>query len=89
MRLLIIGKTGQVGSELLRCIAGEAEVHAPERALLDIEKPDQTRAVLDEFQPDIVINTAAFNDLILCETESERAFAATSRQQKIWPRHAG
>jgi dTDP-4-dehydrorhamnose reductase len=75
MRLLIIGKTGQVGSELLRCIAGEAEVRAPDRALLDIEKPDQTRAVLDEFQPDIVINTAAFHDLARCETESKRAFA--------------
>jgi dTDP-4-dehydrorhamnose reductase len=75
MRLLIIGKTGQVGSELLRCIAGEAEVHAPDRAVLDIEQPDQTRAVLEEFQPDIVINTAAFHDLARCETESGRAFA--------------
>jgi dTDP-4-dehydrorhamnose reductase len=75
MRLLIIGKTGQVGSELLRCVAGKAEVLAPDRAALDIEKHDQTWAVLDEFQPDIVINTAAFHDLTRCETEPDRAFA--------------
>jgi dTDP-4-dehydrorhamnose reductase len=75
MRLLIIGKTGQVGSELLRCVAGEAEVLAPNRAALDIENHDQTCAVLGEFQPDIVVNTAAFHDLARCEAESERAFA--------------
>jgi dTDP-4-dehydrorhamnose reductase len=75
MRLLIIGKTGQVGSELLRCIAGQAEVHAPDRVALDIEKPDQTRALLDKLQPDIVINTAAFHDVTRCEAEPKRAFA--------------
>jgi dTDP-4-dehydrorhamnose reductase len=75
MRVLIIGKTGQVGSELPHCIAGEAEVHAPDRAELDIERPDQTRASLDEFQPNVVINTAAFHDLPRCEAESERAYA--------------
>jgi dTDP-4-dehydrorhamnose reductase len=75
MRLLIIGKTGQVGSELLRCVVGEADVHAPGRAALDIEKPDQARAVLDDLQPDIVVNTAAFHDLVCCESEPERTFA--------------
>ena len=48
MRVLVIGKTGQVGSELIRHAQDEADVFAPDRASLDIERPDQIRRALSE-----------------------------------------
>lgn len=78
MRVLVIGKTGQVGSELIRHAQDEADVFAPDRASLDIERPDQIRRALSDFRPDIVINTASFHNLPLCEKQADRAFAVNA-----------
>ncbi len=73
MKILLIGKTGQLGGDILRN-GGRHAIHAPDRAELDIcSRADIARA-LDHFRPECVINTAAFHDVPLCEQEPERAF---------------
>lgn len=75
MKILIIGKTGQLGSALIKdAITLGHEVIAPSRQELDISDKKQFLQILIEHKPDIVINTAAFLDVYLCEIEPENAF---------------
>jgi dTDP-4-dehydrorhamnose reductase len=73
MKILLVGKTGQLGSDLLRNNR-DHEIIAPDRTELDIRSHDLLDAVLEKYRPDAVINTAAFHNVPLCETEPETAF---------------
>jgi len=73
MKILLVGKTGQLGSDLLRTNTNH-EIVAPDRNELDIRSRDAVSAAVDRYRPDAVINTAAFHNVPLCETEPETAF---------------
>jgi dTDP-4-dehydrorhamnose reductase len=73
MKILLIGRTGQLGSDLLRNNPGH-EIHAPAEDLFDITVREAIEQEMEGFQPDVVINTAAFTNVPLCETEPEKAF---------------
>lgn len=79
MKLLIIGKTGQLGSTLISdALSLNHDVIAPSRQEFDIEfditDNDKFLKILNDRRPDIVINTAAFHNVPLCETEPLKAF---------------
>jgi len=75
MRILIIGKTGQLGSMLVKdAIASGHEVFAPDKNELDISDEELLLKNIKHFLPDVVINTAAFHNVPLCETEPMKAF---------------
>ena len=73
MKILLIGKTGQLGADILRNNAHH-EIYAPDRTVLDICSQDAIDAVVDDIRPDVVINTAAFHNVPLCETDPLSAF---------------
>ena len=73
MRILIIGRTGQLGGDLLRN-GTEHEIVAPDRDALDVTRQDQIVAALRRYRPAIVVNCAAFHNVPLCEREPEAAF---------------
>jgi dTDP-4-dehydrorhamnose reductase len=73
MRILLIGKTGQLGSDLLRNNPGH-EIYAPSEEQFDVTLPEAIDWEIGGFRPDIVISTAAFLNVPLCETEPEQAF---------------
>jgi len=73
MRILLIGKTGQLGGDLLRH-AGAHSLDAPERGELDVTRPEQVKAALARCRPELVINCAAFHNVPLCESQPEDAF---------------
>lgn len=75
MKLLIIGKTGQLGSRLVEDASGPGhEVIAPEKNDLDITDNESFLGHVERFLPDVVINTAAFHNVPLCEIEAGKAF---------------
>lgn len=74
MKILLIGKTGQLGTSLLS-VNNSHEIFAPERFDLDIENHQSLELALHKFKPDVVINTAAFHNVTQCEVTPERAFA--------------
>ena len=75
MKLLIIGKTGQLGSALIDdAIVLGHDVVAPSRQELDISDDAAFLYEMKKHLPDVVINTAAFHNVLLCETEPENAF---------------
>jgi dTDP-4-dehydrorhamnose reductase len=70
--ILLIGATGQLGGSLL---SGEAasRVHAPSRTELDVADAASVRHCIETYQPRIVINTAAFHNVPVCENQAGRA----------------
>lgn len=73
-RWLVTGSTGQVGSAclLLAREHGVAAIAYPGKAL-DIESAADVRRVLAAERPDVVLNTAAFTAVDLCESDTARA----------------
>lgn len=73
MRVVIIGASGQLGSELVKTLS-DWDLKLLTHADLDICDFVYTRKVLVEAKPDIVINTAAFHRVDDCEEQPEKAF---------------
>lgn len=75
MKILIIGKTGQLGSILIKdALESGHEVFAPSKQELDITDEITFLNEMKHNSPDVVINTAAFHNVPLCETEPMKAF---------------
>ena len=76
-RLLVIGSWGQLGSELHHAFGNHSVgLDLPD---FDITDRDAVLAAIKQHRPDIVINTAAFTQVDLAETESERCRAINVR----------
>jgi dTDP-4-dehydrorhamnose reductase len=73
MRILLIGRTGQLGADLVRNNF-EHELVAPDRETLDVTRFDQVKAALAEHRPELVVNCAAFHNVPLCEEKPDIAF---------------
>ena len=76
MKVLVLGKTGQIGHELCQLLDSNAlQYTAPDRSELDICNPAQVQTYLTRHQPTIVINAAAYNNPVMAENEPSRCFA--------------
>lgn len=73
MKILLIGATGQLGSDLLRNNPGH-EIVAPGRDALDLARPDEAAAAVKRLRPELVINCAAFHNVPKCEEDPAQAF---------------
>jgi dTDP-4-dehydrorhamnose reductase len=73
-RVLVIGATGQLGSEVMRALAQHAPA-GPSRADLDIEDAAGVGAAFKRYRPTLVVNTAAFHKVEECESEAALATA--------------
>ena len=73
MRILLLGKDGQVGWQLQRSLAPHGEVVACGRAQCDLADPDRIRSVVRELRPDIIVNAAAYTAVDRAESEPELA----------------
>jgi dTDP-4-dehydrorhamnose reductase len=72
-RILVTGKSGQVGFELLRSLAGAATVIAVDVDEMDLTDPDSIRRAVREIAPDLIVNAAAYT--AVDQAESEPALA--------------
>jgi len=72
-RILLTGKTGQIGAELQRPLSGLGEVIAPDRQQLDLSEPGDIRRVIREVRPHLIVNAAAYTAVDQAETDAARA----------------
>lgn len=76
MRILVCGSNGQVGHELVARAAGFGlEATGLPRQALDICQSDQVTTALQQFQPGLIINAAAYTRVDNAETDVECAYA--------------
>ena len=73
MKIVLIGKAGQVGRELLRPLAAIGDLAAFDRAGADLERPDEVAALLLHERPDVIVNAAAYTAVDKAESEPDRA----------------
>ena len=74
-RILVTGRNGQVGFELLRSLAGLGEVIAVGREQMDLADPDAIRRTVRETKPGLIVNAAAYTAVDQAESEPELALA--------------
>ncbi len=81
MRIALIGAAGQLGTDLHRQLHGE--VIPLTHTELEVTQPESIQAMLDRVQPDMLVNTSAYNLVDQAETEYEAAMSVNA-----WgPRH--
>ncbi len=74
MKILVLGKSGQVGSDLVKLLEGKAlEFTALDRNTIDLAQTDFLSDLLLSQDFDILINCAAYTKVDLAETEVELA----------------
>lgn len=73
MRVVILGGSGQLGSELLKSMASHHPI-ALNRADVDVTEHDRVRQVVSSLQPEVLINTTAYHRVDDCETRPSIAF---------------
>lgn len=74
MRILVTGKSGQLGSRLASTLAPLGTVTALGRDDMDLADPDAIRAVVDGVAPDIIFNAAAYTAVDNAETDRATAW---------------
>jgi dTDP-4-dehydrorhamnose reductase len=78
MRVLLLGKDGQLGWELLRALAPLGEVIALGRADLDLNYPQDIRGTVRAARPTVIVNAAAYTAVERAEAEEAAAFAVNA-----------
>lgn len=87
MRLLVVGGSGLVGSNIVTLATDtDTTVHATHLrtetketdSRLDKTDAEETSRLVEEFQPDVVVDTAAFHAVDDCETDRDRAWAVNA-----------
>ncbi len=75
MRVLIFGAAGQAGWELQRSSPAEMSIRALARQDADIARLDAVRAAVQHWQPQWIINAAAYTAVDRAESEAASAYA--------------
>ena len=73
MKIVLVGKGGQVGRELLGPLAAVGDLAAFDRGTADLERPDEVAALLRRERPDVIVNAAAYTAVDKAESEPDRA----------------
>src|SRR5580704_8804334 len=72
-RILLTGKTGQIGAELAILLPHLGEVIAPDRHEMNLANPTDISRVIREVRPHLVVNAAAYT--AVDQAEKEEAIA--------------
>lgn len=83
MKILLFGKNGQVGHELLRSLSPLGEIIALDRREADFENKDALRRTISTHAADVIVNAAAYTAVDQAESEEERAFLINAEAPAI------
>jgi dTDP-4-dehydrorhamnose reductase len=83
LRILIVGKNGQLGRELGTAFAGIGSVTAVGRETVDLANAEQIRVAVRKAAPDVILNAAAYTAVDRAETESDLALAINAQAPRV------
>src|SRR5690349_14793759 len=87
-KILLTGKTGQIGSQLQRLLPQLGTVIAPNRMEMDLSDTDAVSRVIRDVRPHLIVNAAAYTAVDAAETEQATAFAINAEAPGILAREA-
>ena len=79
MKILLLGKDGQVGTELRRTLLPLGQVIPIGRADLDLENLSALSHLLNLHQPDLIVNAAAYTAVDKAESDEKTAFLINAK----------
>lgn len=82
-RILLLGKNGQVGSDLARLLPRTYDVVALGRQELDLSRPDQIRDAVRQARPSLILNAAAYTAVDQAEKEESLAHAVNAEAPAV------
>ncbi|PIE64036.1 MAG: dTDP-4-dehydrorhamnose reductase, partial [Desulfobacterales bacterium] len=74
MKILIIGSGGQLGSDCTTVLSPHHEVRGCDFPEIDITSRDSVASLIENNQPEVIINCAAYTAVDKCETETDLAW---------------
>ncbi|WP_282412743.1 dTDP-4-dehydrorhamnose reductase [Pseudomonas sp. PS01299] len=88
MKILLLGKNGQVGWELQRSLAPLGELVALDRHPVDglcgdLSDLDAVSATIRKIMPDVIVNAAAYTAVDKAESDVEHAFLVNGRASQV------
>ncbi len=87
-KILLTGGTGQVGYELQTTLKPLGNVWAPNRQEFDLSDPESLRAKIQAYQPNLIVNPAAYTAVDQAESEPELAHATNAEAPRIMAEEA-
>ena len=93
MKILLLGKSGQVGWELQRSLAPLGELIALDRHVVDglcgdLSDVDALRATIRQVKPDVIVNAAAYTAVDKAESETELADRVNGEASQVMAEEA-
>ena len=79
MKIVLFGKSGQLGWELERTLPGLGNVVALDRTQLDLRDLDAVAQTLEELKPDLIVNASAYTEVDKAEEEPELAMKVNAQ----------
>lgn len=97
LRILLLGANGQLGQELSRTLTSLGKVKACGRGDVDLTDELSITKAIDKYNPDVIVNAAAYTAVDKAETERDLAFkvnanavvtmASEAAKRDIWLVH--
>jgi dTDP-4-dehydrorhamnose reductase len=88
VKILLTGKTGQVGYELERSLQGLGEIVAVSRTQMNLTDLDQMRDVIRTVKPALIINAAAYTAVDQAEQEPDLAMRINGEAPAVMAQEA-
>ncbi len=73
MNIYLIGKNGQLGSDIFRVLSRTHQIEGGGRETFDIKHADEYASFF-QHRYDVIINTSAYHNVPLCEKHAHRAY---------------
>lgn len=83
MKILLLGKNGQVGWELQRSLAPLGELIALGRSQADLSEPESLRKIVANIKPNWIVNAAAYTAVDSAERDDKIAHCVNSESVGI------
>ncbi|MEY2526321.1 MAG: dTDP-4-dehydrorhamnose reductase [Verrucomicrobiota bacterium] len=83
MKIVIIGSGGRLGAALMREFADKFDLTGFNHAQLDLADAKQIHTKIDNLDFGVLINSAAFTNVDLCEKERDQAFAINAEAPRL------
>ena len=82
-KILVFGKNGQLGKAFQELFQDNLDVIFIDRHMCDLTQTSQIKSTLNQYQPQIIFNAAAYTAVDLAEKESATAFAINAHAPEV------